>query len=1240
MTKPVSKTALTPVFILTLCSIGTVYAQETAFRVPPKKNTQNTPDTHKGEKELTDILVQLELIYDVTFAYQKKFLSGKYAMYRPLLETDLDAYLKEILQPQKLGFKKVGNEDEKIYVIYPLEEAITLSPLPLPGTQKESVQDVAATTTIVQGLVKDNADGIPVAGASVVLKGTMIGTITDTEGKFSIEVPVNTKNKLVFSYIGFSKKECEITGNGDFVQVLLDENLQPLAEVVVTALGIKRDQKAIGYSVTTIGNNQLVVSGNTNFASALYGKIPGVRIRTAPGGATSAVTIQIRGFNSLNYNTQPLYIIDGVPMRDANERGSEGVNNDDYFIDQRLRGNGILDINPADIETLTALKGASATALYGSDASNGAVVITTKKGMKKVGMGVDVGYNFSVEKVAFTPRYQNVYGPGFDRETNLANGATADGWVPVDTNNDGISDSKRPLFMAYGQFGPKMEGQNVLWWDGTTKKYSPQPNNYKDFYRTGHNSQFNVALHNQVGKIGYRFSYSRNDYEGIQVGGKMMKNIINFNSTIKLTNRLRVDWMMNFTNSFVHNRPYKINRLTDSYTGFFSRAEKMSLFFDKYRTSEGFKWVPYDQAQRNPEEALKYTTPSGYEVMDLLWKQLRNSEDETQNRLISSFTVNYDITKDLQMRARVGNDITGIGIESKQYNEYQTIFNGASSTGLYGTSTGHYSILYADALLSYSKNLNTDFTMSLNGGLQVRDERYRDRLVSTTGGLAIANQFNFSNSYNPDLTRVKSNTSILKYAYVGIASFSYKNILFVEGTGRQEYSSTLPPGHNSYFYPSLNSGFIFSDALQMPSFFNYGKLRASYGVVGNSPPVYEANVIYNLTSLATANGATVAANPNGALYGNNSIRPERKYEFEFGLETRMFHNKVGIDITYYNNRIKDQILKQDLPTSTGADKILTNVGELQGHGFEVGLSTMILNGVFKWNAILNSAYSTTKVYKLINGVNQLVFRDMEGSAIRVVSEKGQAIGNVYVYPRKTDGNGNFIINSDGLYVIDKTRYVKSGNLLPKATGGISNVFSYKAFNLNVAIDYSLGGKIISVPLKYATGAGMYESTLKYRDAKHGGLSYYVNSSGDMIQLDNSNASAPDGSQVYHDGVLLKGVTEEGIQNTKVIEAAKYYLKTFAWGNDSWNDRGAIYNNSYFKVREIALSYNLPKSIVKRLHFQKMQVALQGRNLFYIWRTLQNLDPESTIGTTWLSQGIDEGSSAATRSYGFSVNLGF
>jgi iron complex outermembrane recepter protein len=1238
MTKPVPHLAAKIIFLLSLCLVQNAVAQEPAFKATLKSTSQNNKNVPvKGEKELTEILVQLELIYDVTFAYQKKYLSGKTAVFNSLVGVQLEDYLSEILTKLKLGFKKIGDGGQTIYVIMPLEEIVvdadSVSGVGSHGGEKDHA------VVSVAGTVRNDVNGVPVGGVNVFIKGTSIGTLTAADGSFTLELPSNVDvgKSLVFSHIGFARQEIDVT-SGDPLNVRLRENIECLSELIVTAMGIERDPQALNYSVSNVTAEQLTASGTTNFASAMYGKVPGVRIRTAPGGATSAVTVQIRGFNSLNYNTQPHYIIDGVPLRDSNEKGAAGVNNDHYFTDSRIRGNGILDISPADIESITILKGASATALYGSDASNGAVVITTKKGMHKSGIGVDVNYSFSREDVAFLPEYQNVYGPGYDRETNLALGSTAEGWKMVDTDGDGIGETRSPMFRAYGQFGPRMDGQSVLWWDGNMRPYSAEPDNYKDFYRKGYNSQVNVSLQDESEKSRYRISYSRNDYEGIQVGGKLQRNALHTNTSLQLTKKLRVDWMANFSSTGIHNRPYKINRLTDSYSGFFSRAEKMSLFFDRYQTSQGFKWVPYDQSERNPEEALHYVTPRGVEVMNILWRQLRDSEDEKQQRFISSLTLNQEISRDLSFRGRFGADITDVGIVSSQHNEYPVAFNTTSSTGAFTRTNARYLILYGDALLSYSRALSSDLSMDLNAGVQVRDERYSDLYKSTNGGLKDANVFTLANSYYPELITTNSRMSLLKYAYLGIASLNYKDMLYLEATGRQEYSSTLPPGSNRYFYPSLNTGFVFSNVISLPSFFDYGKLRAAYGVVGNSPPVYEANIRYDQKQIPTVNGNTNAGSPSGNLFGNNSIMPERKYELEIGMDLRMLKSRIGLDLTYYRNRVKDQILRLDLPSSTGAGKILTNVGELEGYGYEAGLNALLVNGTLKWNAAVNVAYSTTKVRELMPGVDQLVFREMEGNAIQVVAEKGQPIGNIYVYPRKTDESGNFVINGDGLYIIDKTRHVKAGNVLPKVTGGLATSFVYKSFSLSTLLDYSLGGQMISVSQKYHIGSGMYESTLRYRDAAHGGLSYYVDDNGENVAW--TGAVAPNGSAIYHDGIILEGVTEEGTPNGKIVDAPSYYLNTFSWGNDSWNEGGALYDNDFIKMRELVFTWSLPKVVIEKLHFQKVQLSLVGRNLFYVWRTMKNADPESSIGTTWLSQGIDEGSNAATRSYGLALNMSF
>lgn len=1234
MAKPVSKVTFILALILGMCLFPDAFAQQPAFKANVKKSAQDRKLPSKNEKDLTEILVHLELVYDVTFAYQKKYLSGKSAVLRPLLGVPLDEYLSEILPELNLGFKKIGEGSQVIYVLQPLEEVAVRNTL----VNKSDTTNLSRRgKRTITGVVRNSLTGAPIAGVNIYTKDISRGTLTDAEGNFSLTLPDTlTSERLTFSHVGFHRLEVPITDENVIVE--LEESTRSLSELVITAMGIQRGQKALGYSVTSLPASEINSSAATNFASAMYGKVPGVRIRTAPGGATSAVTMQIRGFNSLNYNTQPFYIVDGVPIRDSNEKGAAGVNNDHYFTDPRIRGNGILDISPSDIETITILKGASATALYGSDASNGAVVITTRKGLPKKGMGIDVNYSFTQESAAFLPKYQNTYGPGYDRETNLTLGATPDGWLMVDTDRDGIGDTKSPVFRAYAQFGPRMDGQEVLWWDGAMRSYSPQPDNLKDFYRNGYSSQFNVSLQDQVEHARYRVSYSRHDYEGIQVGGALRRNTLNSNTSFRLSKKMNVDWMLNLSNASIHNRPSKINRLTDSYSGFFSRAERMSLFFDKYQTSDGFKWIPPDQAQRNPDEALKYVVPRGAEVMNLLWRQLRDSEDEIQNRAISSVTLNYSITDHLSLRGRGGIDYTDHDAVTKEHNEYPTEFNSTSSTGTYREMSGDYLILYGDALMMYSKRVNPDFAFDVNVGFQVRDERYRDNSVATNGGLKEANVFELSNSYYPQLNHENSKISVLKFGYLGIASMNYKDVLFVETTGRQEYSSTLPPGRNRYFYPSINSGLVFSNMITLPSFFDFGKLRASYGVVGNSPPVYEANVRYDSREIPSVNGNVNAGSPNGALYGNHAIKPERKYEVELGLDLKMFRGKVGVDLTWYNNRIKDQILRLDLPTSTGARKILTNVGELRGHGYEAGISAALLRGPLSWKTSINAAYATTKVQELLPGVNQLVFRDLEGSSILVVAEKGEDIGNIYVYPRKKDENGNLIINQDGLYIIDKSRYVKAGNVLPKITGGIINSFSYKSFTLTTLVDYSFGGKMISPSQKYNIGSGMYETTMRYRDAKNGGLSYYINDIGEKVLLPESGA--PEGYQVYHDGVILKGVTEEGMPNHKIIEAAYYYINTFGWGNDAWNEGSALFDNDYIKMREVVLTWSLPKSIASRIHAQRLQFSLVGRNLFYLWRTMENADPESSIGTTWVSQGIDEGSNAATRSYGFTLNASF
>lgn len=1195
-------------------------------------HTSNHPP--QDETSLIDILDKLEHQFDVSFAYQKRYLAGKSARYPSPPPQHLETYLAELLKPYHLTFRRIEQIREPIYVIAPDEANVE------PATSTDSIPTSSApnipvkTTRTVQGVVTGGDPAVVLAGVNVRLGRTGMGTMGDAQGRFTLEIPsADTTQRLVFSHIGYETREVPFQ---ERVQVHLEESVRALSEVLITALGIGRATRSLGYSATQVEGDVTTASASPHFASALYGKVAGVRIRTAPGGATSAVTMQIRGLNSLNYSTQPLYIVDGVIMRDGNEKGAEGINNDDYFTDNRIRGNGALDINNFDIASLTILKGAGATALYGSDASSGVVVITTKNGAQQRGLGLEMNYQLTREQVAFLPKYQNIYGPGFDRARNLASGATAEGWVPVDVDGDGQVDGQRPLFESYAQFGPRMEGQEVYWWDGQQRRYTPQPNNVRDFYRDGYSSVYHVALSNRVARWSYHGSYTRRDYAGTQVGGKMGKNTLSIRTTFRPNPRLMMDFSLNYVNSLVRNRPLKINRLTSSWNGFFSRAEKMDLFFNKYQTTAGYKWVPYDQASRNPAEALRFVTPRGYEVMNILWQQQRNTEDEWQNRIMSSFTLEYSWLKNLRARMRVGNDFTLTETEARDHNEYPVAYNSNSSTGAYRTGNGRLGLFYADGLLSYEQQVK-GWKIGGHAAFQLRDEHYTQSTVSTSGGLVVENWFSLENTYNARLKTTATTRDVLKYAMLGMLNVSYRDRYFMEITGRQEYTSTLPPGRNHYFYPSINTGYIFSDVLRLPSWWSYGKLRAALGVVGNAPPAYESNVVYTLNNLQTSNGYVNAASPSGSVYGNNHIKPERKVEMEWGLDTHWFDHRLSLDIAYFSNRTYNQILRLDVPVSTGAEKRLSNVGVLGGQGWEISAMYMPRMKRVSWSTQLNFAYQKTRLISLKDGVQRLVLRQLEGNAIQVVAEPGQAIGNIYVHPLLKDAQGRPVISDDGYYRVDVSTYQKAGNLVPKVTGGLVQSVGFKHFSLDINLDYSLGGQIISPSLKYGLGSGLYASTLAYRDADHGGLSYYINTKGDKVLLTNGQ-SAPDQSTVYHDGVIIPGVRADGTPNTTVIDAASYYLRTFDWGANAWNQAGAIYDNSYVKMREVVLGYTLPQRLTERLKVQQVRISLVGRNLFYVWRTLQNLDPESTIGTNWLNQGIDDGAGPGMRSYGFSLHF--
>lgn len=1089
---------------------------------------------------------------------------------------------------------------------------------------------VFAQSRQVSGVVTDVQSHQPLAGVTIHVANQRATTASGPDGRFNITVPQGAAT-LNLSYVGYKSQSVAVAAGETSLTITLESSGGEMNEVVVTALGIRREQRKLGYATATIAGQDVVKTAPTNFASALYGKAPGVQINTQPGGATSAVSVQIRGISSLSYQREPLIVVDGVIIRNG------GANNEGYWGgNQKLNGNGLLDINPENIESINVLKGAAASALYGSDANFGVIVITTKngKGYKK-GIGVDVNLSSNVENVSVTPDLQTTYGPGYDRGTNLGAGADEEGWFHLTVNGQ---DVVRPYFRAYGQFGPKLDGRQAYWWDGQMRPYTAQENNWKSFYRTGFSSVANVALNNATDKMNYRFSYTRNDYKGIQIGGKQEKNTFNLNTSYKITSRVTLDLVANYINEKVHNRPRQIYYLTNNFGGFFSPADKMDLYFEKYQTSRGYKWVDYN-SNLDLEERLAYNIRAK-DFLDFLWNQLANSYDETTNRLIASTTLNYNIAKGLTLRGRYGTDYTGYYQETKERSTQPLSF-GAS--GGYSTTNNRYLYTYGDLLLSYQRNLFKDLGATLSVGYQARKEDYRYNSANTRDGLTTENWFSLSASKTTPAAGSASRGTLVKDGLFGMLSLDYHNYLFVEGTLRRERSSTLNPDNNTFYYPGVSAAFELSNAFSLPTFVSYSKLRAAWGIVGNPPDRYLSNIVYNAANIQ---GVPILTPPTSS-YGNRDLKNEEKHEVEFGWENRFYRNRLGFDITYYNDKIVNQIMTLAIPGTTGSTSVLVNVGTMRNYGVELSLyGTPLSKKNFSWDSRVNLSFNRNKVVSLMEGLDYLDHANIDNGSLLVRSKAGEKAGDIYIYTRKTDANSNYIINEGGFYAVDYDKQQRVGNIQPNVTGGFINTINYKNLSLNFLVDFRFGGQVVSAGLLYGTGAGMYKNSLFGRDAEHGGIPYYVDATGNYVRVADNASAGPNGEKVYHDGMILPGVTADGKANAKIIDAPNYYLSTYTWG--SWPGyqsgslyEGAVFDNDYIKMREVSLSYRLPANISQKLKMQNLTISVYGRNLFYFHKTLPYLDAEEGVGTDWVSRATSAGSgNAATRSIGGSIRFNF
>jgi iron complex outermembrane recepter protein len=1076
---------------------------------------------------------------------------------------------------------------------------------------------------VVRGRVID-INEVPLPGVTITVQGTSVGTVTDVNGEYSLTAPEN--GILVFSFIGFKTQNIPI-GNRSVINISMEEDMAALDEFVVTSFGVAREQRALGYATTTIRSDELIKVGTPNVATALYGKAPGVRIQAAAGGATSAVNITVRGINSITGRNQPLIILDGVPIR------NEEVTNNNYWGDQRLRGNGLLDINPEDIDNISILKGASAAALYGSEAVNGVVLITTKRGSTgKKGFTVDFNANYAMDRIAYLPRYQNVRGPGAPNHV-FDFGQDEKGFVTYDNGARGLPATNL-------NFGAPFDGQPIMGWDGEMRPYEAQRNNYAALFNDPMSSQVNVAISNSTELADFRLSLTRQDNEALSLNSKNSKNIANLNSTFRVSNRVRTDLMVNYINQNTANRPVAVDRMINNFGGMMTRFDNGAWYMDRYKTSRGYRYVTGNGQSLTPDENI---IRNGFmdAIGDYVWRVNEHRASEISNRVIGSLTNFVDFTEELSLRARISTDFTQRNMENRASTERPLAFG---PSGGFSMENESFSILYGDLLLTYRKSLSDDITLSAMAGYTANKENFSMVSRGTNGGLSTENLFDVVASVNIPNNNSRRTARVIDAA-LGTLNFDYKGFWFLEGTVRRDRTSTMNPNNNTFVYPSMNTSFVLSDAVNLPNFVSFAKLRGSWGVVGNYPDVYGANIAYNQNTLGVQQpgGAPVLYTIIPSAFGNDGIRPEQKHEFEVGVESRFFNGRLNFEFSYYNAQIRDQILPLTLPSTSGANSVLANIGTLRNKGIEIALSgNLVQFAGFTWDAGVNFARNMNVVEQLANNATELLHADYDGNAAQLRSVVGRPMGDFYARPIETNANGDKIVQPNGMYKIDPDNWIQVGNAMPKAVGGIFNNFRYKNFNLDVLSDFQIGGHVMPTGINWMISRGLTEPSLQYMDAASGGLSYYKDANGQGVQT--NAAQGPNGETVYNDGMLMAGVTADGNPNTNVVSQALYFQRTYGWGGPQYSQsRYELYiqENTYFKLRELSFGYAIPAQIAEKLGASQIHVSTFGRNLFFFYRNIKDLDPEVlTGGSRWAQTLTNAGTNPATRTVGIMLRARF
>lgn len=1030
----------------------------------------------------------------------------------------------------------------------------------------------------IRGSVSDESGNtLPGVGVSVAAK--KIFTATDNDGNFIITSPLLVDQDIIeFRYIGFKTQLVKYTA-GKVFKIVLIEDISKLDEVVVTALNIKRDQKSLGYATQNISSEQLNDSRSNNWASALSGKVAGLSLLSSGSGPLNSTRIVLRGINSLNPDgNQALIVVDGIPV--GGGLVSSGTNNayaagsgGDIPVDF---GNGIADINPDDIESITVLKGASAAALYGSRAANGALMITTKSGARNTkGLGVTFNSNSSFNDVLRWPDFQYEYGQG----TGTAIRPASELYYSYGASADGASTSG-----TSSAFGPRFNGQNYFQFDPATQGQSPErrpwvpyTDNVTGFFRTGYTLTNSVSLEGGNDKGSARASITQTKNEWIMPNTGFDRLTAALSLSYAISDKLKLNSKVNYTNKNSDNLPGTgYNNQSISY---FMIFQNPNVDLDWYRP----KWVT---GQTNVDQLQPFS-----QFIDnpfLIAEDMINSVNS--NKTVGNISATYEINPKLNLMIRSGLDM------NTEARETERPFNTANyQRGYFRQQNISYYELNSDALLSYKTDIGKSFKFNtaVGGNTLIRKTTSS---VGTSIGLVIPGEFKLSNGISAPALLVNNSNKKVNSVY-GLAALSYKEKVFIDVTARNDWSSTLPEQNFSFFYPSVNTSFILTDIFKLPKKISFAKLRLSVSQVGNDTEPYLTNKYYGQSEFSGS-----ASTPTTLF--NIDFKPEITTSYEGGFNFSLFNGRLGSDISYYRNFTKDQILRVPLDFSTGFSSAVLNAGKVRNIGVEVSINANpIKTKFFKWNTTINWAKNQNRVLELADGIGDRQDIGYGGNAT-LQARVGGTTGDIYGFGFVRSPDGQVVFNANGTTARGpEIQYI--GNAYADWRGGISNEFSYKSFRFNFLIDGQYGGMVYSQTHHKMAEQGKLKKTLPGREE-----GFVI---GEGVVLNANGTYSP---------------------NTTKLSPASYYGDYFRRANVESNS----FDASFVKLREVRFEYSLPKTIVSRLKLNQVTLGLYGRDLAMI-TDFPVFDPETAaLNGSTLLPGVEIGQLPSQRTFGLNLTI--